>query len=364
MRSSKAAVLLGPRKVEVQEFPRPASGDMDGWLRVDACGVCASDLPLYRGEVTGELPVVLGHEIAGTVELGEGAKARWGVTEGDRVILERWIPCGHCELCYTGRYRLCKPVVDGHRRFYGGAPTALAPALWGGFAEHVYLSPDTVLHQVSPDVPTHYLPLFTPLANSISWLQQAGVRPGSTVLIQGPGQEGLCAVLAATQLGADHITVIGLARDGVRLDIARRLGAHATLTVGEDDVVEGVRELTGGRMADCVLDVTSSADASPVATAVRVAAISGTLILAAEHSAPQIDVSADEIIRKALTIKGVFGRDRPSIRAALRLIERDPERFAPLATHVMSLAETGQALELLGGETVGDAIHISVMPGG
>ncbi|MGH3746972.1 MAG: zinc-dependent alcohol dehydrogenase, partial [Micromonosporaceae bacterium] len=227
MRVSKAAVLVGPRAIEVQEFPRPPAGDMDGWLKVDACGVCASDLPLWRGEVRGELPVVLGHEIAGTVDdLGDGARARWGVSEGDRVILERWIPCGHCELCYTGRYRMCKPLVDGHRRFYGGAPTALAPALWGGFAEHVYLSEDTVLYPVSPDVPAHYLPLFTPLANSISWLQQAGVRPGSTVLIQGPGQEGLCAVIAAAQLGADHITVIGLPRDRIRLDIAKRLGAR------------------------------------------------------------------------------------------------------------------------------------------
>src|SRR6266851_9316665 len=120
MAEARAAVLVGPRQVEIQEFELPEIGDDDGLLRVEACGVCESDVPIFTGEAIQRwgmyrFPVILGHEIAGRIAaVGRNAAQRWGVGEGDRVVIERWIPCGHCDRCFSGDYRMCVQVVDGH----------------------------------------------------------------------------------------------------------------------------------------------------------------------------------------------------------------------------------------------------------
>jgi threonine dehydrogenase-like Zn-dependent dehydrogenase len=370
---AKAAVLVGPRKIEIEEFPLPETGDDDALLRVEACGVCGADVPPFLGEGLGEggvlsinPPVILGHEITGRVErLGRRAAEKWGVSEGDRVIIERWIPCGHCDKCYAGDYRLCIRKVDGFPLFYGGSSAKLTPALWGGYADYVYLHPDSVVYKVSPDVAPEILPLFTPISNGISWTQiSGGAGVGSRVIIQGPGQEGFGAVIGAKEAGASQIIVTGLARDERRLEIARQLGATHTLIADKDDVVTRVREITDGQMGDVVLDLTSGPSTKPVELAIEMAGDGGTVVLAATHEGHPIpNFVSDKIMQKTLTVRGVRGRYRKAVKAALKIIEAGKYPLEILCTHHFGVEDTELALKTAAREGDAHALHVCVMPG-
>lgn len=364
-------MLTGAREIEVERFPLPVVGDDDGLMRVEACGICGADYPVFAaGGTQGVLgirpPVILGHEIVGRVEeLGTSARERWDVEPGDRIVVERWIPCGHCERCYRGEYRLCIRIVDGVKPlFYGGAPTTLEPALYGGYAEHLYLHPDSVVYKASSGLPAHLFPLFTPLANGLCWVQEfGGLRAGGTIVIQGPGQEGLAAVIAARETGASDIVVTGLKRDGARLALARDLGATATVVVDEEDVGAAVRSATGGRLADVVLDVTDASSAAPIETAVEVAAEGATLVLAATHGEEALPGRvAQQIFSKVLTVRGVRGRHRWAIFAALRLIESERHPLERLCSKAVGLEDVGAALARVGRETSEEVLHIAVEP--
>jgi threonine dehydrogenase-like Zn-dependent dehydrogenase len=278
------------------------------------------------------------------------------------VILERWIPCGHCDHCYNGDYRFCVRSVDGFN--YGGSPTGLKPSLWGGFADYLYLHPDSVVYRVDRKVPAEVFPLFTPIGNGISWaVRTGGVRVGSTVVIQGPGQEGIGALIAANAAGAGTVIVTGLARDAFRLGLAREMGASATVVADEEDVVERVKELTNGELADVVVDVTSGSSAEPVAVSLDVARQGGTIVLASRHQDARLpDFAAGKITRKTLSIHGVRGRHRESVKAAIRLIESGRYPLERLCTHALPVEMTDRALRLAAGEEDGDVFHVSITP--
>ena len=369
---SKAGVLVGPRKIELQEFDLPETGDDDALLKIEACGICGSDVPPYQGEIhggaMGPLPVILGHEITGRVEnLGKNAAARWGVEEGDRIILERWLPCGHCELCRSGFYRICRPTTpSGGALNYGGTSSNHPPHLWGGYADYMYLAPNSVVFKVSKDIPAEWLPLFTPIANGISWTQRTGgTIVGSTTVIQGPGQMGQGCVIAAKEAGAQQIIVTGLTNDASRLELAKELGATHTIMVDEEDAVARVKDLTGGKMADVVLDVTSGGSSEPINMGMELAGFNGTVVLAAGHGGPVPNFNASQINQKMLTIKGVSGRDRNSILVALRLIESRKYDLDKLCTHTFPVEQTEMALATAAREvnTGVEPVHVCVVPG-
>src|SRR5581483_1245597 len=123
-----AAVQDGPGRLELRDLPRPVIGPDDGLLRVEACGICGSDVEQLRGEHTFlTYPLVPGHEPLGVIEeVSERAAARWGVRAGDRVVVEAIIPCRACATCLRGQYPLCPA-----RFMHGFAPLSRAPGVWG-----------------------------------------------------------------------------------------------------------------------------------------------------------------------------------------------------------------------------------------
>lgn len=127
----RAVVQTGPSALEIREFPRPVIGPDDGLLRVEANGICGSDVEIFRGHLQGRSrpPFIPGHEPLGIIEeLGERAAERWGVQVGDRVALEVIVPCRSCADCLVGRYQACRNKQNGH----GVTPLDVEPALYGG----------------------------------------------------------------------------------------------------------------------------------------------------------------------------------------------------------------------------------------
>jgi threonine dehydrogenase-like Zn-dependent dehydrogenase len=359
-----AAVLLAPRKIELREFPLPEVDEDSGIAKVEITGVCGADWPIYTGALAefAAPPLIPGHEIVARVaKIGRRAAQRWGVKEGDRIVMEEYAPCGHCEYCLSGRYYICSGMKM--EKMYGFTSLSVKPGLWGGYAEYFYLDPQALLHKLSDKVPTEVAPFYVPLANGIRWAHlEGGVGIGSTVLIQGPGGQGLASVIASKEAGASQIIVTGRSSDAARLQLAREFGAHHTIDVdATPDVVAKVAELTSGRMPEIVINVTAGAPGA-IPQAIQLAKIGGTIVVAGEAHGPAPDFEPDQIFLKELTIKGVRGRTAREMKKAIALLESGKYPLQKLATHQFNLDQVEKAIQTVGGQGDRGAIHVSVVP--
>ncbi|WP_219413706.1 zinc-dependent alcohol dehydrogenase [Pseudonocardia nigra] len=360
----RAAVQVGPRTIEMREFPRPEIGPDDGLLRLEANGICGSDVEVFKGHMgMGRGPMIPGHEPMGIVEeVGERAAAQWGVQPGDRVALEVIVPCRACHDCLTGRYQSCRNRQYGH----GVTGIDVAPSLWGGLAEYMYLSPNSVLHKIDKTLPAELAVMYNPLGAGVRWaVHLGGVGLGDTVLVLGAGQRGLASVVAARAAGAGTIIATGLEADAHKLALAREFGADHTIVVdgdGAEDTVERVREITGGVGADVVLELTPMATA-PLTHALLAARHGGRVVLAGLKGGAEVPLQTDLIINRALAVQGAFGVDARGYAEAIAIIESGRFPLEKMHTHSFGLDDTALAMETLAGEVPGEAaVHVSVHP--
>lgn len=356
-----AAVQIGEKQTEVQAFKLPEIEDNAGLLRVEVSGVCGSDWPDYKKYIG---PRILGHEVIGYIEkIGKYATQRWGVKEGDRVALEEYLPCGHCKRCRTGEFRLCAATDkwNGGIRF-GYTTISEKPSLWGGYSQYLYLHPNTVFHKIPQHVPANVAALALPLGNGIEWAVNEGeAGPGKTVLIQGPGQQGLGCILAAKQAGADCIIVSGLTADEERFKLAKKFGADYTINVEEEDIINKVKEITNGEMIDIVIDVASGGPTT-VTLAIELVKIRGTIIIAGKKHQAIPEFYSDKLMSKYITMKGVRGHSYDSVERAIQIIASETYPLAEMCTHNFGLHDVDIALKTVGGEGKTGAIHVTVNP--
>ena len=368
MESVLAAVSTDIRRTETRELPMPAIAADGGLLRIEMTGVCGSDWPYYLKYPKTKGALILGHESVGRIEkLGAEAGRRFGLREGDRVALEEYLPCGHCRYCRQQEFRLCDETdtlnFAGTIR-YGSTPVSVAPGLWGGFARHQCLHPNSVFHRVPESMPAELAAMALPLGNGIEWAYLQGkARIGETVLIQGPGQQGLACVVAAREAGAGAIVVTGLgtATDTRRLALARRLGATHTINVQEQDPLETVADITGGEMADLVLDC-AAGGTETILSAIGLARKSGRIILGGWKFKDVPNFPSDTLVRRFLTVKGMRGHSWEAVELGLGVIASGKYPLADMATHVFGLDDVDLALRTVGGEGEANAIHCAVDP--
>jgi threonine dehydrogenase-like Zn-dependent dehydrogenase len=362
-RTTRAIVQTGPRQLELRELPIPEIDDDSALLRVEACGICGSDVEQYTGTLPVRLPLVPGHEPLGIIEkIGDRAARRWGVNAGDRVAVETLIPCGHCRACIDGRYQVCR----GRGAMFGYAyvPLSHPPALWGAYADYMYLDPFSLVHKMRKDIPANIAVMFNPLGAGFRWaVELPDTGPGDSVLILGPGQRGLASVIAARAAGADTIMVTGLTRDAQKLALAKELGADHVIDIEREDARARVRELTNDRGADVVVEVSAYAP-EPIAEALYYVATGGRIVLAGVKGfKPVPDFISDLIVAKEITIKGAFGVTWPAYESAIRLIEAGEVPLAKMHTHDFPLEQAERAIQMLGGEIAGESsIHSCLLP--
>jgi threonine dehydrogenase-like Zn-dependent dehydrogenase len=355
-----AAVAIGEKETELQEFDIPDLSPEEGILRVEIVGICGTDVSYYSKY---KEPRILGHHVIGFIEkIGDIAAKKWGVKEGDRVAMEEYIPCGQCESCRTGAYRSClftDPRSGGLR--YGTIPVSLKPSLWGGFSQYMYLHPNTVLHKMANHVPAVEAALTLPLANGFEWMSmEGGVKPGKVVAIQGPGQQGLACGLAAKAAGAEVI-MIGRSTSLRRLELAQELGMDHIININTEDLLSRVHKITGGRMVDIVLDVTSGGT-SPVTSAIEMTKKGGTVLLGAYKYQSIPEFNSDLIIKNSLTVKGVRGHSYQSVKMATEFIATGKFPLSKLNSHNFGLEQVDQALKTAGGEGEPSPLLVTVSP--
>ncbi len=364
--ASRAVVQTAPGHFEVHEFGVPEVGPDDGLLRMELCGICGSDIEQYDGRFDAigwtKGPTIPGHEPLGIVAaIGERAAARWGVGVGDRVAVEPLIPCGECEACREGLRTRCSGW--GRMYSYGLLDTAIDPQILGGYSEYMYLHPNTVLHKMPLSMPASVAVLFNPLAAGVRWATTTpDLQLGDTIVVLGAGQRGLACVIAARAAGAGKIIVTDLARSAGKLEFARELGADATIVADEEAVVARVHDLTAGRGADVVVDVTPVAT-QPILDAVAFVRNGGTIVLSGVKGGPRAEIDTDELVRKSITMRGVFTVDSPAYRRAIRLLESGAQPFERLHTASYPLERAEEAIHHLAGRLDGPpAINVAIAP--
>ncbi len=359
-KASFAMVQTGVRNLEPRDVPIPDIDDDSAILRLEACGICGSDYEQFEGQLRTPMPVIPGHEPLGVIErIGDAAARRWGVDEGDRVAVETMISCRHCAPCLSGSYHLCD-----RRRIYSYVPLSEPPGLWGGYAQYMYLHPHSILHRVDPALPAEIGVLFNPLGAGFRWaVEIPGTGPGDTVVILGPGQRGLASVIACREAGADAVIVTGLAADARKLELAREFGADHTIDVDNEDAVRRVKELTGGRGADVVVDVTAYATA-PVSDALSMVRPGGTVVLAGVKGFKPVErFVSDLVVMKEINLRGAFGVTSSGYRSAIRLIESGRVPIERMHTHDFALADAELAIRTLAREIPGqESIHSALIP--
>ncbi len=350
MSTARAATLLGPERLEIREYPMPEVADDGALLRIGLGGMCGTDVKYFRGRIDMPYPVILGHEIFGRVErLGRAAAAIHGVAEGDRVILKGSRGCGHCRDCRDGAPRFCP-----QRTSYGSNTTSEHPPyLFGGLADYLYVNPDAELFRVGDAMSDEAAVLCgSVMANGYQWaILHGGVTFGDTVLIQGPGQQGLACTWAARAAGAARIIVTGTAADADRLALARQWGADRTVEVDSTDVVEVVADETGGAMADVVVDVSGS----PAAVEPSIAALRkrSTLVLAGLSGGRQVPVGIDALVWKEIKVQGAFTAGSPALRATMELIESTGFKPEEMISHTFGLDDTELCIRAIANEIDG-----------
>ncbi|MAE96497.1 MAG: alcohol dehydrogenase [Deltaproteobacteria bacterium] len=357
---SLAMVQTAERKLEPMDLALPEISDDSGLVRIEACGICGSDYEQFEGVLRTPMPVVPGHEPLGVVAaIGDKAAQRWGVDVGDRIAVETMLSCRHCDPCLQGTYHLCNT-----RRIYSYIPLSEKPGLWGSYAQYMYLDPNAVVHKVDKSLDPSTAVMFNPLGAGFRWaVEMPGTGPGDTVVVQGPGQRGLASVLACREVGAAKIIVTGLEADAEKLAIAMEFGAHETIDVDNEDPKRRIKEITNGRGADVVVDVSSYAT-EPVAQAVDFVRTGGTVVLAGVKGFKEIpNFVSDKVVLKEVTIKGAIGVTSTGYANAIRLIESRKYPVERMHTHDFDLREAELAIRTLAREIPGDeSIHSCLIP--
>jgi threonine dehydrogenase-like Zn-dependent dehydrogenase len=360
-----AALKVAAATTELREFDLPDLPADAALMRVEVAGVCGTDVSQYKLPLRGA-PLIMGHENVGYLEkVGSTFARQKGMNEGDLVFLEHYVPCGNCEWDHMGEYRHCAATewfYDPKAIRYGYTSLDVAPGLWGGFSHYVYLPPNAVLHKVPDGLSPEEAGLATPMSNGIQWaILDAGVGYASTVLVQGPGQQGLCCVMAAKQAGAARIIITGTSKDARRLEVAKALGADVVIDAQQERPLERILDATGGRGVDVVLDCAGGTN--PVLLGIEATKRrGGTMVVQGDGNATFPDFPMGRLTRKGMTLKSARGHSYRAVELALYHLAARRFPLDLMTTHRFGLAEVDYAIKSVGGVGAPGAIHVSVMP--
>jgi len=326
----RVAMYYSNRDVRLEEIPVPQIGPGEVLMRVEASGICGTDLlEWYRLH---KAPLVLGHEVAGVIAaVGEGGEH---YKVGDRICAAHHVPCNTCHYCLSGHQTVC----DTLRR------TNFDP---GGFAEYLRLPCINVEQGIFPlpdEVSFEEATFVEPLACILRGQRLAHLEPGQSVLVIGSGVAGLLHIQLARASGAGYIMATDIV--DYRLEAARKFGADVTVQAEEYNQ-DYIRRAVEGRLADLV--VICSGATSAIAQALESVERGGTvLFFAPTEPGVSVPISVNDLFwRNEITLTSSYGGSPADYAAALELIQSGKIRVREMITHRLGLAETGLGFQLV-----------------
>jgi len=340
----KAAVLTGPRQVEVRQLPDPSPGPGEAVVKVMACGICGTDLHAYRGELPLATGLPPGHEFAGeVVAVGEGVE---GVAPGQRVAVEPLKVCLRCPHCRSGDPQLCPSRV------------LLGTFLPGGMAQMVSVPAYTV-YPLPEEMDYSLAALAEPLAVAVHGLHLAGLAVGERVLVLGSGSIGLMAVLAASAAGA-HVTAT--CRHRQQGEAALLAGAREVYRAEGEDLAR-LRARAVQEPFDVVVEAVGGR-AETLQLAVELARPGGRVAVLGLFTAA-VPINALLLMLKEVRVVGAITycrrHPRPDFAVALDVLAAHRQRAQSLVSHRFPLAEAGRAFATAEDKSTG-ALKVQVLP--
>ena len=324
----KALVYHGNRDLRLQDWPDPSPEPGEALLRVDYCGICATDIEEYlygpafiAGEepnpVTGKkMPMVTGHEITATVMEVNGSNA--DVAPGDRVAINGVLTCGACYWCVKGEPTQCPGMA------------AVGFGMDGGLAERLVWRSDQLV-KIPIELSSEEAALTEPTSVAIHAVKRSGAGPGDSVVVLGAGTVGLLAMQAAKAFGA---TVYAVDTRQMSLDLAQELGGDQALDASGGDAAETITSLTDGVGADIVID-TAGAESIPE-QAVRMVRRGGLVVVVAIYtSTPRFDFNS--LVATEVSMTGSLAYTQADMEDAVRLISSGEIRTRQLVTEIVGL---------------------------
>ncbi|BCB91321.1 zinc-dependent alcohol dehydrogenase [Phytohabitans suffuscus] len=348
----RAAVLFGPRDLRVVWKPVPVPGPADVLVKVAMCGTCGTDLAIQDRPFPGQPPFgsfTPGHEWTGVVVArGETVDE---VAVGDRVAIHVHHGCGRCRNCLNGSYTACLNygnVAKGHR--------ASGFTVDGGFAQYVTHHASSI-YRLPDQLDWEDAVLVTTAGTAMYGIDRAGgLVAGDTVVVVGPGSVGLTTLQVVRALGAGVTIAVGT-RDE-RLALATRTGADHVVNSRQTDPVARVRELTGGRGADLVIE-TSGHPTTPELS-LRMVRRGGSLLFLAFYDEP-VNFDIGRANREEVRLVTSRGEGRTAVGRVLRLAASGAVRGADLVTHRYPLERIQEGFEALRAKA-GDPIKVVFTP--
>ncbi|HPN66153.1 MAG TPA: zinc-dependent dehydrogenase [Candidatus Omnitrophota bacterium] len=340
----RVAMYYANDDVRTEEMPVPEAGGGEILVRVIASGICGSDvMEWYRKD---RVPLVLGHEIAGTVEkIGAGVK---GLKPGDRVAVSHHVPCGSCRYCLKGHETACETLRK----------TNFFP---GGFAEFVRVPAINIekggVYQVPDNVTFEEATFIEPLACVLRGQRIAGVKKGDTVLVIGSGISGLLHVKYARASGAGVIAATDLSK--YRLDAAARFGADRAFNAAEW-APQKLKDINNGMLADVVIICAGAAPA--IQQGLDSVERGGTvLFFAASEKGLTVNKPINDIFwRNEVTLTSSYAATPAEHLEAMRLLGSGKVAVKDMITHRFGIAEAGEGFRLVA--EAQDSIKVIINP--
>ena len=327
----KAAVYSAPKKVKIKEVSIPGINDEEILVRVKVSLTCGTDRKLYlRGHPLFPPPFILGHEFAGEV-IKTGKKVK-KVKEGMRVTAANSAPCHSCFYCKRGREELCENLLI---------------RLSGAFAEYIAV-PEPIakenLFEIPEDISYQEAAFLEPLACAVHGIEEADIRFGDTVVINGAGPIGLLFLQLAKLRGA-RVIITDLSEE--RISLAHKLGADKTINVARiKDTIKAVKELTEGKGADTAIEAVGIPEVWEK-TIAMVRKGGKVILFGGCPSKTSIKINTQLFHYGEISIKGVFHHTPNYIKKSFDLICRKEINTDSLVTAKCPLCKISEVLEKL-----------------
>jgi len=327
----KALLLSKYRQLEVAETANPKIGEDEVLVRVEACGICGSDVHGYDGSSGRRIPpIVMGHEAAGTiVEVGSGVQ---GLHQGDRVTLDSTVYCGQCPNCVRGQMNLCD-----QRQVLGVSCGEYRRA--GAFAEYV-AAPARIVHKLPDSISFPEASMLEAVAVAMHAVSLAETPPDSTVVVIGAGTIGLLILQALRATGHPRVFITDV--DSSRLKLAKDLGATETI-LADADTLARVSALTEGTGVDVALEAVGRTET--IKSAIQSVRKGGTVVLVGNIS-PEVAIPLQVVVSRQIRLQGSCASSGEYPRA-IELMAKGAINVKPLISAIAPLEDGPRWFERL-----------------
>jgi len=331
--------------LDLLEVENPILGPDQILLKVEAAGICGSDVHIYKwtsGYEWMSLPVIIGHEFSAIVlECGRNVEA---LREGTAVVCMPVVPCGKCLTCKSGRVNICE-------RSQG-----LGLHMNGAFAKYVLVPKGIAgIFPIPKSVDFEVAALCEPFSVALHAIETSKIEIGGSAVVIGPGPIGLLTVLGLKYVGFNQVFIAGLRKDKKRLQFAEKLGA-TSINVDEENLVEIVNKSTNGKGVNVVFE----ASGSPVALsqAISIVKRGGEIIIIGIHSGTS-NINLIPVVRREICVKGSYGYTYSTWNKVVALLPKLQSNLKSLVTHVLPLSEFLKGFKLA---ESGSAIKVILKP--